>query len=422
MNAEARVWSRLWFNLSAAAFAFGTYFCMYAFRKPFAAASFEGEGLFGLQLKTVFVISQVIGYTISKYIGIRVVSESTRARRLQLLLGLIVAAELTLVLFAISPRPVKPLMMALNGLPLGMVWGLVVRYLEGRRTSELLLAALSCSFIVASGVVKDVGRWVLSVGVDEYWMPATVGLVFLPAFALMARLLDGVLEPDAQDEASRAARTEMPVEQRRDFLQRYLGGMVLLLATYFLLTALRDYRDNYGAELIQELGYGARAAAFSRTEVPVALLVLLAMASLGAFQKRLSGLVAVFTLMGLGMVLVGVATLGLDLGWFRGETWMILIGLGAYLAYVPFSSFLFDRIMAATRHAGTAVFAINLADAVGYTGSVLLQTYKDLFASDTTRLAFFRGFSYALSVGSCVALTAAGAYFYRKSTSVHAPR
>ncbi len=395
---------------------------MYAFRKPFAAASFEGEGLFGLELKTVFVISQVIGYTISKYVGIRVVSESTRARRLQLLLGLIVAAELTLVLFAISPRPVKPLMMALNGLPLGMVWGLVVRYLEGRRTSELLLAALSCSFIVASGVVKDVGRWVLSVGVDEYWMPAAVGLVFLPAFALMARLLDGVAEPDAQDEASRAVRTEMPVEQRRDFLQRYLGGMVLLLATYFLLTALRDYRDNYGAELIRELGYGARAAAFSRTEVPVALLVLLAMASLGAFQRRLSGLVAVFTLMGLGMVLVGVATLGLDLHWYGGETWMILIGLGAYLAYVPFSSFLFDRIMAATRHAGTAVFAINLADAVGYTGSVLLQTYKDLFATDTTRLAFFRGFSYALSVGSCVALTAAGAYFYRKSASVHAPR
>ncbi len=395
---------------------------MYAFRKPFAAASFEGEGLFGLELKTVFVISQVIGYTISKYVGIRVVSESTRARRLQLLLGLIVAAELTLVLFAISPRPVKPLMMALNGLPLGMVWGLVVRYLEGRRTSELLLAALSCSFIVASGVVKDVGRWVLSVGVDEYWMPAAVGLVFLPAFALMARLLDGVAEPDAQDEASRAVRTEMPVEQRRDFLQRYLGGMVLLLATYFLLTALRDYRDNYGAELIRELGYGARAAAFSRTEVPVALLVLLAMASLGAFQRRLSGLVAVFTLMGLGMVLVGVATLGLDLHWYGGETWMILIGLGAYLAYVPFSSFLFDRIMAATRHAGTAVFAINLADAVGYTGSVLLQTYKDLFATDTTRLAFFRGFSYALSVGSCVALTAAGVYFYRKSASVHAPR
>ena len=44
--------------------------------------------------------------------------------------------------------------MFFNGLPLGMIGGLVVRYLEGRRASELLLAALSCSFIVASGAVK----------------------------------------------------------------------------------------------------------------------------------------------------------------------------------------------------------------------------------------------------------------------------
>ena len=48
------------------------------------------------------------------------------------------------------------------------IWGLVVRYLEGRRASDLLLGALSCSFIVASGIVKDVGRWLMQAGVDEY--------------------------------------------------------------------------------------------------------------------------------------------------------------------------------------------------------------------------------------------------------------
>ncbi len=410
-----------WFNLSTAVFAFCTYFCMYAFRKPFAAAAYEGDGYLGLELKTTFVICQVIGYTISKYLAVQVVSEATRGRRLRLLLGLIVGAELALVLFAISPVPVKPLMIALNGLPLGMVWGLVVRYLEGRRTSEFLLAGLSCSFIVASGVVKDVGRWVTSdLGVGEYWMPAVVGAMFLPAFALAARLLDGVPDPNARDEASRTARTEMKAPERRDFVRRYAVGLGLLLVTYFMLTAFRDYRDNYGAELIAELGYGQQAAAFTRTEVPVAVLVLAAMAGLGAFQGRLSGLVLVFVMMTAGMALVGLATLGLDLGWYGGEAWMILIGLGAYAAYVPFSSFLFDRIMAATRYVGTAVFAINLADAVGYTGSVLLQSYRDLFANDTTRLTFFRSFSYALSLGSCTALLLAGAYFHRRSAQ--APR
>ena len=35
------------FNLYAIAAAFTTYFCMYAFRKPFAAASYEGSKFFG---------------------------------------------------------------------------------------------------------------------------------------------------------------------------------------------------------------------------------------------------------------------------------------------------------------------------------------------------------------------------------------
>src|SRR4030095_4394455 len=48
--------------------AFTTYFCMYAFRKPFAAAKFDNEvfWFFGssIGLKTALVISQIIGYAI----------------------------------------------------------------------------------------------------------------------------------------------------------------------------------------------------------------------------------------------------------------------------------------------------------------------------------------------------------------------
>jgi hypothetical protein len=414
-------WSAWWFNASAATFAFCTYFCMYAFRKPFAAAGYEGDALLGLEPKTLFVISQVVGYTISKYVGIRVVSEASRGARLRLLLALIVSAELALVLFAVVPLSLKPLALALNGLPLGMVWGLVVRYLEGRRTSEFLLAGLSCSFIVASGIVKDVGRWLLGLGIDQFWMPAAVGLLFLPPFVICSRLLDGIAEPDARDEAERAARSAMPIRERRDFMQRYLPGMLTLLVTYFVLTAFRDFRDNYGAELIAELGYADATAAFTRTEIPVAVLVLIVMAGLGTFRQRLSGLLAVFGVMFAGLGLVGVATMGLDAGVVGPELWMIAIGLGAYLAYVPFSSFLFDRIMAATRHAGTAVFAVNVADAIGYTGSVGLLLYKDLFAQDATRLGFFKFVTYGLSIGGCAALALSAVYFYRRSMLSPAP-
>src|SRR5437667_11275003 len=63
--------------------AFSTYFCMYAFRKPFAAAKFDGEFFLGttVALNTALVISQIIGYAVSKYIGITVRSEGSATRR-----------------------------------------------------------------------------------------------------------------------------------------------------------------------------------------------------------------------------------------------------------------------------------------------------------------------------------------------------
>ena len=45
---------------------------------------------------------------------------------------------------------------------------------------------------------------------------------------------------------------------------------------------------------------------------------------------------------------------------------------------VPFGVVLFERLMAATRVRGTSVFVVQLADGVGYTGSVVLQLYRDL--------------------------------------------
>ena len=57
----------------AIASSFSTYFCMYAFRKPFSAAKYEGLQFLGtnLDLKTVFVVSQIMGYALSKAIGIK---------------------------------------------------------------------------------------------------------------------------------------------------------------------------------------------------------------------------------------------------------------------------------------------------------------------------------------------------------------
>ena len=406
------------FNLYAIFAAFTTYFCMYAFRKPFAAASYEGAKFFGTEIdaKTAFVIAQIIGYTISKFAGMKVCSETGRAGRGGLLVKLILVAWGSLVLFAVLPQDLKVAAIFINGLPLGMIWGTVVLYLEGRRTSELLLAGLSCSYIIASGVVKDVGRALMGdYGVPEYWMPAATGGLFFLPFLLAVWLLGQLPAPTEADIRERSARTEMYSNDRWAFCRQFSLGLVLLSGMYFFLTAYRDYRDNYGVEILKELGLADVEGVFSMTEIPIAFGVVSVLALLSLVRSNRLGLQIAFSVMAGGQLLMGVAMWMLSAGHIDGVWWYGLVGLGAYLAYVPFGCVLFDRLLAYTRFAGTAVFAIYLTDAIGYTGSVVLQLFRDLIFSDSSRLEFFTSLTYAMSLGGAASLIAAMFYFLKQS-------
>lgn len=403
---------------------------MYAFRKPFAAAKFEGLDLtlwvsdfkIEIGLKTAFVISQIVGYTISKYVGIKVCSEITRGRRATALVLLILLAEAALLLFAVLPNQWKILAIFLNGLPLGMVWGLVVWYLEGRRMSEILLAGLSCSFILASGMVKDVGRFVMSDWhFSEAWMPVVTGGLFLPLFLLSVWLLNQLPAPSTADVLLRVRREPMDGQQRISFMRQFLPGMIVLLVVYLFLTAYRDFRDNYGVEIFAELGYHEEPALFTRSELPVAFGVLIALAALSLIKNNRRGLIGAFVVMAGGAAMMGISTILFDNDAINGQWWMILVGLGSYLAYVPFGSMLFDRLIASTRTTGTAVFAIYVADAIGYTGSIGVQLYKDLGQSDISRLEFFRLMTYGLSILALVGLTASCLYFVIRHVRADAP-
>src|SRR5438105_12020708 len=422
--------------------AFSTYFCMYAFRKPVAAAKFEGEFFLNsaVALKTAIVISQIIGYALSKYIGIKVCSEVSPTRRAITLVALIAWAELALVAYGLVPNNLKVAAIFFNGLPLGMVWGLVVWYLEGRRTSELLLAGLSCSYIVSSGIVKDIGRAMMEGGVadwwrqvpligqvfgallgkvSESWMPAIIGLHFLPLFLLAVWMLNQLPRASASDVAARSARNTMTGADRLAFVRQLLLGMILLCVAYFFLPAYRDFRDTYHVELFDGLGYPyeLNKAIISKTETLAAFGVIGSLALLTFIKDNRRGLLGAFSIMIGGLLILGVSTVLLDAGLINVFWWMTLTGLGSYLAYVPFGSVLFERLIAATRAAGTAVFAIYLADAIGYTGSVGVQLFKDLSHSEMSRLSFFKGFSHFLCIVGVTCLITSCVYFLRQRRS-----
>jgi hypothetical protein len=96
---------------------------------------------------------------------------------------------------------------------------------------------------------------------------------------------------------------------------------------------------------------------------------------------------------------------------------MTLIGLGSNLAYVPYGSVLFERLIASTRVTGTAVFAIYVADSLGYVGSVSVLLYKDFGARDASRAEVLLAFAYVLSAAGAAGLVAAALYFHRATRS-----
>ncbi len=78
--------------------------------------------------------------------------------------------------------------------------------------------------------------------------------------------------------------------------------------------------------------------------------------------------------------------------------WVTLTGTGLYLAYVPFGTILFDRLIAETGAAGNAGFLIYLADAFGYTTSLAALLIRQFAVPDINWATFFMGQAYFTSV------------------------
>lgn len=405
------------FSIYAIGAAFTVYFCMYAFRKPFTAIGYDGSlSAWGLSIdwKTAFVLAQLVGYLSSKFIGIKVISEMSPERRSVAILGTIGVAWLCLLGFAVAPPGLKLVCMLINGVPLGMIWGLVFGFLEGRRLTELLGAGLSVSYIVASGYVKSAGRYLIdNLGVPEFWMPFATGACFVVPLIIAVVMLQYLPPPSPEDEALRVKRVPMDGEARSSFLRSHWMGLLPLTALYLLLTAYRSFRDDFAAEIFAGLGYAGEPAIFARTETPIAFGVLLVLVGLMAFRSNRAALLAAHAIMAAGTALIGVGTLAWQAGMLSGEWWMITVGFGMYVAYVPYGCVLFDRMMGALGVLGTAGFMIYVTDACGYLGTFAVYLYRNFGQAELDWVQFFVGFSYVTAVACTALFAVAGAYFAR---------
>ena len=395
---------------------FLTYASVYAFRKPFTIGLYLDEPkIFGVDYKNILVIAQVLGYTISKFYGIKFIAELNKVGRGWSILILIILSFIPLLLFPLFKSPWNIVFLFLNGLPLGVLWGLIFSFVEGRKTSDFIGATMAVSFIISSGFVKTVAKWIqLTYQVQENWIPFYTGLVFLVPVTILVYLLEKIPDPSPEEAAEKSIRVPMDKNERKRFFNMFSFGLVSFIFIYILLTLFRDIRDNFAADIWLELGYGNSAGIFTSTELPIAVSVLVLIASMIYIKNNKLAFQISQIIILAGFMLCGVSTFLFMQQIISGYVWIILVGLGLYMGYIPFNCILFDRMIATFKIKGNVGYFMYLVDSFGYLASVVVIILKGSMGISISWTYFYsNGVLFLSIIGSLISITTL-LYFNKK--------
>ncbi|WP_183574633.1 DUF5690 family protein [Mucilaginibacter sp. X5P1] len=412
---KVRKWPALAITLLASLAAFSCYTSMYAFRKAFAAGTFEHLSYLHIDYKVWLVLTQMIGYTLSKFYGIRFIAESSSKKRAANLVRLILISWLALLFFALVPPPWNIGFMLINGFPLGMIWGLVFSYLEGRKATEFMGAVMSISLIFASGFVKTVARTLMGIlPINQYWMPFCTGLIFLLPFLLSVYCLELIPAPTKEDQQLRTKRAPMNAAQRKNFVSSFLPGIIITLIIYVLLTILRDMRDNFEVEIWANFKIHDNHI-YTKTDTIVSLAVLLIISLLILIRDNLKAFMVIHLIIITGCVLAGVATFIFDRNYIGPVAWMCMVGLGLYMAYIPYNAIFYERMIANFHFKSNVGFIIYICDSVGYLGSASVLIFREFSTVNISWGVFFKQTVYTVSIVGGICAIASLIYFRNKT-------
>jgi MFS family permease len=379
--------------------AFVVYSCMYGFRKPYTVGTYSNLSFMGVSYKVCLVIAQVLGYMFSKFYGIRFISAMQPQRRAFYILLFVGTAWLSLLLFAIIPPPYNIICMFINGLPLGMVFGLVLGSLEGRRTSELMGAVLATSFIFASGLAKTIGKWLLlDFNITGWWMPFTAGAVFVVPLLISVWLLSKAPPPSEEDKQHRTERKPMTALERKAFISKFGTSLVAIVIAYVVFTIVRDFCEDFANELWSETGYANSAGIFAKTSTIISVIALAVIGGFFLIKNNYRAFrISHFIIMA-GVLLSAIATLCFNLHFISPFMWMVLAVTGMYLAYIPFNCMYFERMLAAYKINGNVGFVMYIADAFGYLGTVAVLLIKEFIPIQYSWVSFFSFLFYTAGI------------------------
>ena len=390
-----------------------SYSLVYALRKPYTAASFEGLTLFGTDYKVAVTTIQILGYVIAKFFGIKLISELKRENRFRFFVTSAIMAEVALIGFGVLSAPYNAAAMFFNGLSLGCMWGVIFSFIEGRKVTDMLASLLGVSMVFSSGIAKSFGLFAMNeLNIDHFWMPAVIGGVALPLLVLMGYLLKRLPSPTQEDIELRNERVVLDSEGRKRLFLSFAPILTLLFIGNFMLLVLRDIKEDF---LVLILDMSNQSSwLFAQVDTIVTLAILALFSAFVFFRsniKTLMCLMGIVILSCITMAYVSFNYKALDL---QPVVWLFIESLCLYIAYLTFQTIFFDRFIACFRIKGNVGFFIAIIDFIGYMGTVTLLSTKEFLNFDMEWFDMFNHMAFFVGAVCIVLFTIVATLIYKR--------
>lgn len=393
--------SKALFILWAGGAALFSYSMVYALRKPYTAAAFEGLEVFNIDYKVAVTIVQILGYVLSKFIGIKIISELKAENRMKFILFSVGLAQLSLVAFGLLPVPYNMIAMFFNGLSLGCMWGIIFSFIEGRKMTDILASLLGVSMVISSGTAKSAGLFVMNTfHVSEFWMPALIGAFACPVLLLLGYFLNCLPKPTQEDIEEKSVREPMNGQQRWQLFRDFMPFLLLLFVANVVLTILRDIKEDFLVNIIDVSAHSSWL--FAQIDSVVTLIILGIFGFMIFFRNHLKALSVLLGMIIVCMAVMSFVSFNYDKLQLSPVIWLLIQSLCLYMAFLTFQTLFFDRFIACFKIKGNVGFFIAINDFLGYTGTVLVLTVKEFFTPDINWMEFYNLMAGYVGVICCV--------------------
>lgn len=404
----------------------------------FSSAERHAPDVFnGLSAKSILVLAFTAGYAIGKVPAFLAVSKLPPWKRLRILLGIVLFSFVTIVcFFKCASIVLQSILVFVGAVPLSSIFGVMTQYLEGRHATDKLNIGLSLVMLLGGGIARSVAAG-MHQALNNQWddVPVLVAAVYLPVCLVSLVVLDTTPPPTKTEAELQQERRPLSMRSGLRFFRKFWPGLSLVFLGYAAASAVRNFREYFAADIYQQALHKGHHHILNKTttdhveaweylvlELPAALITSIAIYSISFVQSNRKALFMISAFVTCGGVICMVSTLCYTQGWFgkmpsngtsshsfgpsnhvghdhivpsptAGYVWILAIGVGTYLMYLPGGFLMFDRLIAASRVDISAAFLIYASDIFGqfatfgitflkeFGNSEKVETHHDFFVS-----------------------------------------